>query len=393
MIPPPKENMEWDWSEIKFVVKVFNYLSDVRPGLQIPILYTLCARISAPIVGGRCVVLVGRKGCGKGDTIKATMGCVPRLKIMYTDELTSDGVISWLRDFDFMGADIECSMDDLSMSADRYDHLSRTLNVASKLCSDKQIGLTNRDAARLHISKSDKNKWVARVGSFSCVVGATNSILSRVKGFEAFRSMWSDRFTRFFPIMTTEQFTDKIQRYANRTKGYKKVSTEDVNEEIKRMMPKRFHIPKEPFDMKVDEDVFVYLRENLYEKQHTEVRGADFLRGELTALALLNGRPYITESDIAIYMLFVPNLFLSGCRPLVRDLAQTAPSYYGDIDRLSYKLMERQRRIKDAIETCNYEQGWVNNPVRLIGHKVLLNQDLKNILNSQEDLISGCKER
>lgn len=392
MVDYPTRNLKYHIEDMPFVVNLFNYISEVRPGLQFPILYTLCARLSSAIVGGRSLILIGEKGCGKGETIKITMDLFPDMCHLYTDILSEVGMIMWLKKFKLENRDIEASVDDLSLCADDYKHFFNTLNVASKLQSDKIIALTNKDMARMQLKNKDRTKWTATVKSFSCIFGATNSLLKRIRGFEAYPSMWSDRLTEFYLILTLDQYLVILERFVNKTEGYDKVTNKTVHDHIRELIPGNLEIPKKPLPIKAEPADFAFVREALYKRQHTDIRGSEYFRGDLSALALLNGRKYITESDLAFYLMYVPNLNLSRSTSICQRLAQNTLKFNGDLNLLSTDMRMSIKAMRDAVYSSDIKYGKFNNPVRILGNKIILQDSLNRFMQRQEQFITRCRE-
>jgi len=416
------DNLNYDLDELPFTTALFNYLEDVRPGLQWSTLMCLIWEISSRIVRGRAGLICGPKGCGKGDSMKAAHGLYPtQIHPMYSDEMTNSGVIAYIQKYKLQDKSIGCMLDDLSMVADKWEKMYDTINVANKLISDKKIGLTNREIWKI---KKEKGKELplpeSKVHSFSFIAGCTPELMLRVRGFEAYKTMWKDRLTEFFLYITAREQRRILTLFANNPDA-EELPIETVQQRIKELISEyggTEEIPLKAYPVdKSAKPYYESVRDWLYIGKHDTKRASKYFKGDLTAHAWLNGRKTITESDLAVFSLFYPNLFLTRSGSNIQSMVFYTIRDGGKLDRLAKEMDCSTKDLSDYHRTQNYQYSYNSNPLLLTGtlqgnHKNRVDRrrfilkeikpereyttgypPFKNFINWQEDLIRKSVRR
>lgn len=383
----PDHDMRVHPDDLPFVKRLIRDVHPFRDSLEHGIIYALCSKISSLMMGGRGVIFVGDVSAGKGAIAKSTFMVLKNFKkyeSIETDALSQIGAIEYLKYFELNDPNLEVMIEDLSLVSNKHYLIEDTLNVICKLISDRRTGLTTQDMYRLEL-KGDKRDWAVRIKSLSCIMGATNNLLERIERIPAWDTMYIDRLSRYFLFLSGVQ-DQRIDESINfDTKGKRFIRDEEINKIICRLIPKEIDIPDAPLPMDVSPNAFRFVYENLYKYQHSKKRGSKYFKGDLSALAILNGDDTIQNKHLNYFLLHYPNLYLSRCLSGVRRIAQHC-AITSDI----YEISDNMRLPVRDIMRLYYDQEEVNkyaNPVHISQGKVILWQGLQKMINRQEQFI------
>jgi hypothetical protein len=385
----PSKDLITHPDDLPFVRRMIKALHPLRDSLELSILYAIFLKVSSLIVKGRSAVFVSDVAGGKGAIIKSTFKVLKNFKeyeSIETDGLSQIGIIDYLKYFELDNANLEVMIEDLSVVFNKNYLIEDTLNVISKLIADRRTGLTTQDMYRLEV-KGKKENWTIKINSLCCLFGATNSLQERIERIPAWDTMHIDRISRYFLFATRAQ-DQRIDDNINfDTTGKKIIMDEEVNKIIAGLLPnKPIKIPDAPLKMDISQSVFRFVYENLYKYQHSKKRGSKYFKGDLSALAILNGDDTIQNKHLAFFLLYYPNLYLARCSaPNIRRIAQhctITDNIYDIADNMRLPVKEIMRGYYDQEEINKYA-----NPVYIRGNRVTLWSPLQKVINRQEEFI------
>lgn len=361
----------YDLNELPFTTEFFNYLDDDRPGVQWASLWILLQRIASRIIRGWGCFLCGPMECGKGTSMAINEGLFSdQIHQMYTDDMSNSGVIQYIKKYGLDDKSIACMLDDLSVVADDWKKMYDTVNVASKLIQDRKLGLTNRDVSKIKTSKKFMQLPVANVYSYYFVAGMTPELILRIQDYNAWKTAWKDRFIKFQFFITAREHRRVLNLYSNNPE-LEEPPIEIVKENVKAIIAKHSGLGMIPVKIfKMDDDakeIFVIVRNKLFKKHHNIKRASRYFKGMLTAHAWLNGRDKVTMSDLAIMMLFFPNLYMARAGSNIQQMTFLTLRDGGNLVNMAKSMECRTKDLTDYFHTQNYQYGFDSNPLLLVG--------------------------
>jgi hypothetical protein len=398
--------LNWNIDKMPFTKELFKLVNKYKPGLEFQIQYLILIPLSARMVGGRGVLIIESMGTGKGASIKGTTHLLDKLETIFVGRITESGfldIIKYLESknpkrFKADDMDFELRIEDLSMTASKDYILEPTMNTASILISDRALGLCTDDIFRTFKDNiSDLSGLTVKIKSMAVIMGGTNEIMYKIRRkLPSYRTMVHDRFTEYYPIKTKEQneYIDRAIVNKLKREGVETVDRLDdleLRNMIYKIMPKR-KLPDTilPFADNITEDLFNTICRDTYRRQHTRIRASYYLKGDLSALAWLNGSSTIELCHLAFFMLYYPNIsVLHKCSTGIQSITQLCNST-ASLSELAYELELAPKDIRDILFDYNRRYGKKKNPTMIYNKNVVLNPSFNKWLIRQEQFIKEC---
>jgi len=285
--------------EYETVLAIMEQINKDRCGLEFSGIYNILAVLGKYHTrqrgGDRAVWNIAPKSMGKGESIKYGEMFEDTNIIVKRDKITSTYFIAFVQK---QQLDTVCIIiEDISTIIDNDYHVKDFFNLASKLLWDRNIGSGTKDMLEMECEN------IIEMKGTTVLIGGTPKNLAHIRSFyQAYTSMWKDRITEylyFFDNKSSEKINSNILNSMFNTK----------KQEVKYFKPED-GLPEEhiEFDLRVDKSKISMLYDQIMYNQHSPNRGQQLISTDLKSLAWLNGREYVTESDIYFYYLYKLNL-------------------------------------------------------------------------------------
>jgi hypothetical protein len=365
------------------------------------LLYCLIAVLSGILNRGRGVIIVSKMGSGKGRAEKTVFRLFEgkpyklfkRYESLKAHALTQKGIIDYIDDFNLKNPNMAIMLEDLSIASNKSYLLADTLNVTASMIADKYVSLVTDDNYGKNRGKKKKDKSYSKdINSCSVLLGATNSLMARIKSIEAYNTMYRDRVSELYHYITKLQYFRLEDEICLDTYGTHQLNEDDLRERIKKLLPLNFKMPSGILPIKASKKMLKFVWHNLYNRQHSITRGYPYFKTDLSILASLNGRDYISSNDIAFYHLYYPNLCLSRCNPIIQAIAQNILSCE-DTNDLCNKLFLSKQVIYDAYIDQERENEYDLPIIRKrYKQEYCLKDKIKRFIDMQEEFLDEAQD-
>jgi hypothetical protein len=367
--------------------------------LGLPSYLAICSKLGSRIIGGHGLIFVSEMGDGKGYICRLTQRLFPDLfNTMKTVRINPPTFIKQIKEAGWENTDIELINEDLSHVISETYHIDDTMGCLSGLISDREYAMSLEQLWRYSVDQKDKNAYNIMVKSLSVITCCTNLTLERIRWRPPYDGMWRDRFDEYIIIVTPQQYEWISDNRNFATTGEEIIKAEHVRDRIlsSGLIPTLKTLPQHPFRFTKEAHLHFNrdkatgkpgLCDILYETQHTENRGSTYLKGMLTASALLNGRDIVTESDVAVFRLFYPNMNLAQFRPGMQRLAQNCLRWKKET--LLKKIRVNAEDARKVVSKCIYENGKNECPIWNTRYRIILKSHYRLMLMEQEAFINA----
>lgn len=304
--------MRLDINKLENTIKIMKNINKYRAGLEFSGLYNILMVLGKYIDKPRGVWNIAPKSMGKGESIKIGEIILNKKRTIKRDKLTDTYLIKFLQKNPeiLLNGYINLIVEDMSTIVDSSYHIDIFFNLVSKLLWDLTFGSgTNEIIDDTKEKQKNKDDTIELNGVSVLVAGTPKNVYHVKYNYMAYETMWKDRLTEYFYLFDKETY-NKIQ---NNIVEYKfnpidiSVYQKKIKELIELPKPKKVDI-----SVKCDRQDIVDTHFELFHgHQHSFNRGINYLITDLKSLAYINGRKEVTETDIAFYNLFYPNLIMN----------------------------------------------------------------------------------
>lgn len=318
------------------MLNIIAYIESVRPGLGLVFVLVLAARLGALWSSlGRGIFLVAPRGRGKGDILEATS--IPQLGFLIEagEELHPKYVRKILDAAKAAGRELDrlaVLFEDLGDLHGDSRKIRKTLGFGSRQVSQLSSAFTG------YTDEPNGGPNVFRSVSWAC--GMTPDVMEQIRGMGPWRAKWSDRFSRLGLVRTAAD-SRLIMNYKLKQVQVSKMEIRQRLTEMVGEVPQTVRIDVAPDKLEAGaseiwgswiDDPRTRQGARIGDVQHTETRRLDYLRSDLRGMAALNGRDYVTESDLTMLELGGPLYRIGSLPPNIGWVVMLAQSGTGVSD-------------------------------------------------------------